>query len=193
MPEQTITDLLNQWSREDETASREVFDRLYGQLHELASIQVSRGRRNAIVQTTMVLHEAYLKLAERGDIQWADRDHFFAYSARTMRNVLADLARLNASQKRGAGAGALQLEDFLEAVSKPDRANMELADILALHEALVELEKVDLERARIVELRFFAGMAPGEIGEVLELSESTVHRRWRSARAWLYRYLRGTA
>lgn len=188
MKDHEITDLLRRWSEHDEEAAAELFRLLYRELHDLASIQTARRGRDCIVQTTMVLHEAYLKLSEPRKRQWTDRQHFFAYSASTMRNVLVDLARKNATRKRGGGSRGIDLDARLDLPLASGQGELALDDILAMDGALEALASVDPERARIVELRYFTGMSPAEIGAALELSESTVARRLRSAKAWLARY-----
>ena len=162
-----------------------LFEVVYDRLHAIASAQVARHRHDAVVQTTVVLNEAFLKLSRTPGQSWRDREHFFSYCARVMRHVLVDLAKARQAAKRGSGAAHLTLE------SAPDAGEESpTEEILTIHHALRALEKIDQERAQIVELRFFGGMEPREIGRALAISESTVHRRWRAARAWLYSHLR---
>lgn len=187
---QPITQLANRWAAfrepDDDTGDGDsLFEVVYDRLHAIASAQVGRHRHDAIVQTTVVLNEAFLKLSRTPGQSWNDREHFFSCCARVMRHVLVDLAKARQADKRGAGAAHLTLE------SAPDAAEERpTEDILTVHHALLALEKVDPQRAHIVELRFFGGMEPREIARTLGLSESTVHRRWRAARAWLYTFLR---
>lgn len=178
-----ITDMANRWSAREPGATRDqaLFDAIYERLHEIAQAQLARYPRDPLLQTTMILNEAFLKLARGGGTRWRDREHFFAYCSRAMRHVLVDLARRRTRSKRGGGTVHLTLDAQYEVSDQ--RPN---EDVLAVHAALGLLERIDPDRARIVELRYFGGMEPREIGRAIGLSESTVHRRWRVARAWLY-------
>jgi RNA polymerase sigma factor (TIGR02999 family) len=165
---------------------QEAFDRLvplvYAELRRIAQSQL-RGVRSATLNTTVVVHEAYLKLGGAAGIDYADRGHFFAVAATAMRQVLLDHARRKLAEKRGGGAAHTLLDDVEIAVE--DRA----AELVELDQALTRLAELDERAARIVELRFFAGLKVEEIAEALEVSAPTVKREWRRARAFLYREL----
>ncbi|MDA8018095.1 MAG: ECF-type sigma factor [Thermoanaerobaculia bacterium] len=184
-----ITLLANRWATfqaEDRVAGDLLFELVYDRLHSIASAQLARYPQDAVIQTTVVLNEAFLKIARSSGVRWHDREHFFSYCARVMRHVLVDLAKIRRASKRGAGTTLLSLERAPDPAETP-----QTEDILTVHRALLALEEIDPERARIVELRFFGGMEPREISRTLGLSESTVHRRWRTARAWLFSFVQG--
>jgi len=156
---------------------------VYGELRELAHHQRRRHGHPETLNTTALVHEAYEKLSRRDD-GWADRRHFFRVAARAMRDVLVDAARARSADKRGGPGADLALDEAW--MQMPDaQAN----DIVALHEALHQLEAVDARRAAVVELRYFVGLTIPEIAEVLDVSEPTVSRDWTAARAWLHRAL----
>jgi RNA polymerase sigma factor (TIGR02999 family) len=181
-----VTGLLERWSGGDREAEQELFALVYEPLRRIARRQLARVRPGQTLQTTAVVHEAYVRLArgERGG--WQDRAHFFAVSARAMRHILIDHARSQGSAKRAGGAPPLALDE----ASVPSRARP--ADVLALDDALRRLEEQDPRRSRVVELRYFGGLTNEEIAEVLKVSPATVERDWRYARAWLHRQLAPT-
>lgn len=160
---------------------REAFDRvwslLYQELRELARKQ--RHRPGATLDTTALVHETYLKLAGRDQLQIADRGHFFALAVRVMRQLLVDLAREHSAQKRGGGAVRLSLDQV--AVAIEDQADV----ILGLDQALSRLDEFNQRWARVVECRFFGGLSEQETAEVLGLTLRTVQRDWQKSRAWL--------
>lgn len=180
-----ITRLLADWGRGD----REALDRLaplvHAELRRLARRQMSRERPGHTLQATALVNEAYLRLAGQGDFEYQDRAHFFAVCAQVMRHVLIDHARAHDRDKRGGGALRVSLGEAegLDA----GRA----AELVALDEALRELEEFDPQKGRIVELRYFAGLGIEETAEVLGISPTTVRREWRRAKAWLYRSMSG--
>ena len=180
-----ITRLLADWGRGD----REALDRLaplvHAELRRLARRQMNRERPGHTLQATALVNEAYLRLAGQDDFQYKDRAHFFAVCAQVMRHVLIDHARSHARDKRGGGALRVSLGEAegLDA----GRA----AELVALDEALRELEEFDPQKGRIVELRYFAGLGVEETAEVLGISPTTVRREWRRAKAWLYRSMSG--
>src|SRR4051812_30876755 len=141
-----------------------------------------RERPGQTLQATALVHEAYLRLGEAG-IHWNDRSHFLGIAARSMRQILVDRARARGAQKRWAGLERVSFSDSLAAAAHED------AMLPALDEALVELERLDPEQARIVELRYFVGLSIEETAVALNLSPATVKRRWSLARAWLFRAL----
>jgi RNA polymerase sigma-70 factor (ECF subfamily) len=154
---------------------------LYRELHQLAARKMRSERANHTLQPTALVNEAYLRLADVSGSLWKDRAHFLAASAHVMRHILVDHARSHGAGKRGAGAVQVTLDENLV----PSASHS--VDILALHEALERLSKLDARQGRIVELHFFGGLSFDEIGAVLELSERTVKRDWAMARIWLFK------
>jgi RNA polymerase sigma factor (TIGR02999 family) len=144
---------------------------------------MSRERKGHTLQTTALINEAYLRLVEQRSVTWANRAHFFGIAAQIMRRVLIDYARRYEYAKRGGGAQRVSLEET--ALVARERAK----ELIALDEALERLAQVDPRRSRVVELRFFGGMANEEIAAVLKISENTVTRDWNMARAWIYKEL----
>ena len=180
-----ITELLNEWASGNRALGDRLFALVYDQLHQIAAAHLRREPRDAILQTTGIVHEAYLRLARQPGLEWRSREHFFAFASRVMRRLLVDYARHRGRVKRGSEAIHIALNDQApgEAVSAP-------TEILAVHEALQALEAIDADRAHVVELRYFGGLSVAETAAALEVSESTVHRQWRVARAWLFDALR---
>ncbi|MEM7587895.1 MAG: sigma-70 family RNA polymerase sigma factor [Acidobacteriota bacterium] len=177
-----VTHLLLEWRAGDEEALERLTPIVYNELRRLARGQMRRrGSKAGMLQTTALVHEAYLRLAGQ-PADWQGREHFFAIAATVMRQVLVDDARRRTSQKRGGGARDLPLEDL------DDQARIEAApdvDLLALDAALEQLSTVDPRKARAVELRFFGGLKIAEIAGVLNISHATVERELRTAKAWL--------
>ena len=171
----------------DRAASDSLFARVYDQLHRLAHAQLAaHGSAGATLNTTVLVHEAYLRLAGPAGIAAEDRAHFFNLAARVMRHVIVDFARRRDAVKRGGGAVKVELERVRDlAVPEPSLT----AELLALDAALAELERGDPELARLVELRFFAGLPLEEIAAVLGRSERSLKRDWRRARAFLLSHL----
>ena len=189
LPAGEITELLQHWRG----GSREAFDRLiplvYDELRVIASRRLAHERRDHALHTTVLIHEAYLKLVGQRAVDWQNRAHFFAIAAQLMRRIVVDEARRRLTQKRGSGGVALAIEDV--AAPEPSVAPV---DVLALDTALGELERLDPEQGRLVELRFFGGLTVEETAEVLGHSPATVKREWAVAKGWLYRALTaGTA
>lgn len=179
-----ISVILQDWSREKKVSAEELFALVYGELRKLAGSYLRRGRSGHTLQPTALVHEAYIKLVDITDIQWADRSHFFAVSASIMRNILVDHERSKNADKRGGGASRIPIDDLLSLSTKPD------VDILELDEALVELAKFDAKQSQIVELRFFGGLTIEDTATVLGISPATVKREWTIAKAWLHRRLK---
>lgn len=185
-----ITRLLHEW----QGGNRHAFDRLvplvYSELHTLASRQLAREWRHDRPQTTVVLHEAYIKLFGQHEIDWQNRGHFFAIAAQLMRRILVDHARYRLRHKRGGEAVPLELDDAIVAPT----ASMDAVDTLDLDRALSTLEQMDPTQGRIVELRFFGGLTLEETAAALATSPATVKREWALAKGWLHRELtrRGT-
>ncbi len=180
-----ITELLVAWRGGDEHALVTLMPLVYQHLKQIAGHLLRRERHNDEFHTTVLVHEAYFRLAELERIGWKDRAHFYAMSARVMRRVLVDHARFLGRTKRGGGVVTLSTDDIDVAEEGPSFS----PEILALDQALVSLREHDPQRAEVVELRFFGGLARHEIAEVTGLSTATVTRRWRSARAWLVDYM----
>jgi RNA polymerase sigma factor (TIGR02999 family) len=174
-----ITALLHQAKGGDKTARDELFEAVYGELRRMARRQRRRGAGQETLNTTALVHEAYLKLIRHEDADWNDRGHFFAVAATAMRHILADYAEKRRAAKRGGGQDDHALDDF-NPVS--DEA---AEDVLALHEALTRLEREHPRRARVVECRFYAGLDVQETASALEISPATVKRDWAYARVWL--------
>ena len=189
MPDAAVTVLLDRARTGDAAAFDRLVGQLYGELHAIARAQRRRLGASETVNTTAVVHEAYAKLGGRGDgagIDFADRTHFFRVAARAMRDVIVDYARARHAGKRGGTGRALSLD---EAGPVAAAGSFDPAEILSVDSALAALETLDAESARVVELRYFAGMSVEETADALGLSPSTVKRRWTVARAWLYQRL----
>jgi RNA polymerase sigma factor (TIGR02999 family) len=178
-----ITVLLRRWRDGDDDAQAEVYSVLYDELWRQARACMRREPEGHTLQTTALVHEAFLRLASSDCPEWQHRTHFLAVAARAMRRVLIDMARARRTDKRGAGALHVPLDSVLPA---PQNSGV---DLLALNEALDGLTHLDPRKAQVVELRFFGGMTNEEIASVLDISSDTVLRDWRLARAWLHRFL----
>jgi RNA polymerase sigma-70 factor (ECF subfamily) len=189
-PSADITQLLRDWQR----GSREALDQLvplvYDELHVIAERHLARERRDGTLQTTALVNEAYLKLIDQKRVDWQNRAHFFAIAARLMRRILIDEARGRLRDKRGGNVARVPVDEV--AVPQPDAA-VDVVDVLELDRALVELERLDPEQAKIVEFRFFGGLTVEETAAVVGSSPATVKREWAIAKGWLHRELtRGT-
>ncbi len=178
-----ITSLLRAWSDGDADALDRLMPLVYDRLRRLAASFLKHEREDLTLETRALVHEAYLRLLRQDRVRWNDRAHFFTLAARIMRRILVDHARHRAYRKRGGGTQQVPLDELRDAPVAAPR------DVLALDEALVELARVDPEQAQIVELRYFGGIDREEIAAILGISSATVTRRWRMARAWLFRYL----
>ncbi len=174
-----VTRLLAHVRSGDAPASDELFQLLYGELRALAGAAMERDRAGHTLQPTAIVHEAWIKLAAPGALAANDREHFFALAARAMRQVLIDHARGRQREKRGGGREPLSLAGEAMPAGLPE------IDVLALEEALERLAQHSQLKARIVELRFFAGLSIDEVARVVGLSASSVDREWSFARAWL--------
>lgn len=177
-----ITRLLRAWRGGDQSALEQLTPLVYAELYRIAQIQLARESANHMLQSSALVHEAYLRLIGDGNAatDWQDRQHFFAFSARLMRQILIDFARSFRTQKRGANAPHLDLSEVWKVSGRQH------LDFLELDIALNRLAELDSRQAQIVELRFFGGMTNDEIAEVLGISVATVIRDWRVARAWLF-------
>ena len=159
---------------------------VYNELRRLAAAYMRRERPGQTLQPTALVHEAYMRLANVGT-PWTDKRHFVGVAARSMRQILVERARARGAQKRWAGLNRVSLSDSLAVAADPESM------LPALDEALERLETIDAEQARIVELRYFAGLSIEETADVLGISPATMKRRWSLARAWLFRELAGEA
>jgi RNA polymerase sigma factor (TIGR02999 family) len=176
----TVTDLILRANEGDSAALNHLFQRLYGELHTLARARVRRNTRTALLDTTSLLHESYLRLIERGELKVENRAHFLAYAARTMRSIIVDFARRRQADRRGGGAPMVELDTgIMQAIPAGED------DVVRVHDALLELEKVDERLVRVVEMRYYGGMTEQEIAEALGVTERTVRRDWEKARLLL--------
>ena len=176
-----VTQLLMNWSQGDQGALEQLMPLVYGELRRLASSYLRRERSNHTLQSTALVHEAFMRLVNQQDVQWRNRAHFYAIAAQMIRRILVDYARSQHAEKRGAGAVKLALDD---AMAAPQQADL---DLLGLNDALDRLAELDSRQSRIVELRFFAGLSIEETAEVMHLSPASIKREWNTARAWLFR------
>ena len=176
---QEVTALLREWSAGDRGALERLMPLVYGELRQLAASHLRSERGDHTLQPTALVHEAYLRLVGQRSVSWANRAHFFGIAAQMMRRVLVDHARRRLAAKRSPGTLRIDLGE--ETAAAPDRA----PELLALDRALTELERLDPRQARVVELRFFAGLSVEETAEVAGVSTATVKREWRTARAFL--------
>jgi RNA polymerase sigma-70 factor (ECF subfamily) len=182
---QEITQLLLAWSDGDQVALEKLTPLVYAELRRLAKGYMFGERPGHTLQTTALINEAYLRLIDWKNVRWQGRAHFFGVAAQLMRRILVDFARARQYAKRGGAAQQVSLD---EAVTiHEDRS----AEIIALDDALKSLAEIDPRKSQIVELRFFGGLSAKETAEALKVSLRTVEREWNSARAWLYRELRG--
>lgn len=185
---QTVTKLLQNYNREDQQAVNKLFEHVYDELYKIA-----RGRRrewqgNETMNTTAVLHEAYLKLVDQSKVKWQSRAHFFAAASKAMRHILVNYARDQTRQKRGGDQQRVSFEQLNLAAS----GELTLSDehneaLIALDEVLKRLEKENKRLCKIVECRFFGGMTIKETADSLGVSPSTVKRGWKTAQLWIYR------
>lgn len=182
-PIREVTQLLRAWMRGEDGAKEELYQMVYDELRRQAHRYMSRENSGHTLQTTALVNEAYLKLADTNNLNWQDRAHFFAVSANVMRHILVDHARASRAERRGGDAHKVGLEDIVEIPQAPNK------DILALNDALNKLAKVDDRKSKVVELRYFGGLSVEETAEVLKVSADTVMRDWRLAKAWLLREL----
>jgi len=178
-PGQEVTALLKEWAAGDRAALERLMPLVYEELRRLAVSQLRAERRNHTLQPTALVHEAYMRLIGQRSVSWANRAHFFGIASRMMRRILVDHARRRGRNKRSPGTVYLDLGNSETVVA--DRT----PELLALDDALTQLEKLDPQQARVVELRFFAGLSVEETAEVAGISTATVKREWATARAFL--------
>ena len=182
-PSNQVTELLFRWRRGDQSALDALVPLVYSELRRIANHYLQAERPDHTLQSTALVHEAYVRLAEQDLPQWQNRAHFFAVAAQLMRQILVDYARSHRASKRGGNVYKMALD---EAEEEPLAVDV---DIIALDDALKSLGEMDSQQRRVVELKFFGGLSIEDTAEVLGISASTVKRDWITARAWLYREL----
>lgn len=179
-PSDDVTRLINAAAAGDPKAPNELFQLIYDQLRAIARKRMASERPDHTLQATALVNEACVRLLGKQGVRWAGRAHFFGAAAEAMRQILIDHARAHNADKRGGGRQALSINSVL------DLASPEIASgFLALDDAILRLEKVDMQAATIVRLRFFAGLNESDVAAALDISERTVRRDWSFARAWL--------
>ena len=183
MSSEDITGLLRAWSGGNDDALARLAEQVYPELRRMARRHMKNERQDNSLQTTALIHEAYLRLVDVTKVEWRQRAQFFAIAAQMMRRILVDAARSRASDKRGRGAAHVNLDET--AIVSPERHR----SIVALDDALAAFAEVAPRQAKVVELRYFGGLQEEEIVEVLQISPRTVRRDWDFARAWLAREL----
>jgi len=179
-----VTGLLIDWSKGDQQALDRLIPLVYNELKSIARRHLRRENSDHTLQSTALVHEAYLRLVDQNRVHWQNRAHFFAVAGQLIRRILVDHARRRLAGKRGGTLRRLTLDE----VASPSGSKV---DLLALDEALTHLSAMDAQQARVVELRYFAGLTVSESAEALGISPATVQRDWTTARAWLYRQLSG--
>jgi RNA polymerase sigma factor (TIGR02999 family) len=180
-----VTQLLLAWSEGDKQALDRLVPLVYDELRRLAQSYMRKERAVQTLQTTALIHEAYLRLIDADRVQWRNRAHFFGIAARLMRQILVGAARERGCQKRGGGAERVSLDETMVIDERLDE------NLVALDEALGELAQFDARKAQVVEMRFFGGLTEEEIAAALDVSRETVRRDWRLTRSWLKRKLSG--
>lgn len=182
---QAVTRLLLQWTDGDAHALDQLLPMVYDELRRLAQSYLRKENVGHTLQSTALVHEAYLRLVDQRSVNWQNRSHFFGIAAQMMRRVLVDHARAHNAAKRGSGGIKVTLDDGLIAAEQRD------VNVIALDGALSKLAEMDPQQSRIVELRFFAGLSIEDTAEVLKISPATVKRDWSMAKAWLYGEMNG--
>jgi RNA polymerase sigma-70 factor, ECF subfamily len=182
-PAHDVTALLNAWSEGDLSAFERLVPIVYAELRRVARRRMQAERQADLLQTTALIHEAYIRLVDARRVRWENRAHFFAVAAKLMRQILVDVARTRGARKRGGDAVHVELDEA--AIATPERASA----LVALDAALVALAQVDPRKSQVVELRYFGGLSAKEAAEVLGVTEKTVMRDWQVAKLWLGREL----
>ena len=180
---ENITELLVGYGRGDKEALDKLMPIVYDELRRQAARYLRREQPGHTMQTTALIHEAYVRLVDQRNVQWQNRAHFFGIAAQMMRRILVDHARTKKRAKRGGSAVKVSLADATIPVKEQD------LDVVALDEALNRLAEIDEQQSRVVELRFFSGLTVEETAEVMHISPATVKRDWSMAKAWLHREL----
>jgi len=176
-----ITQMLIELTDGNTEVVNQILPRIYDELRKLASSYLRRERADHTLQPTALVHEAYMKLIDQKKVHWQNRAHFFGIAAQVMRRILLDHARKHNADKRGGEAEKLPIEEEILVVS-----HEKSAELIALDDALETLAKMDPQKAKIVELRYFGGLSIEETAEVMGVSVPTINRQWRMAKAWLY-------
>ena len=179
------TQLLRSWADGNRAALEQLTPRVYKELQRIAGHCMQNERSGRSLQTTALVHEAYLKLIDVTNVDWQHRAHFYAISAQIMRRILLDRARRRIAAKRGGAMPKVNLDEL------PELGSGRARELIALDDALTTLAEIDPRKERVVELRFFGGLSVDETAEVLKVSADTVLRDWRLARAWLLAELGG--
>lgn len=183
--QENITELLARYGRGDKESLDELMPIVYDELRRQAARFLRREQAGHTLQTTALIHEAYVRLVDQRNVQWQNRAHFFGIAAQMMRRILVDHARSKKRVKRGGSEIRVSLNDATVPAKGAD------LDVVALDEALERLAQIDEQQSRVVELRFFSGLSVEETAEVMQISKSTVKRDWSMAKAWLHRELSG--
>jgi len=187
-PATQITELLQKWQGGDRGALDRLIPLVSDELRVIAERHLARERGYRTLQTTALVNEAYLRLIDQRRVDWQNRAHFFAIAARLMRRILLDDARRRLREKRGGGTIGVSIDETpVAAPAEP----VDITDVIAIDRALQELEALDPDQGRIVELRFFGGLTVEETATVLDISPATVKREWAMAKAWLYPRVKG--
>jgi RNA polymerase sigma factor (TIGR02999 family) len=181
---QDVTRLLQEMTDGNEGAPEALLPLVYDELKKLAAAYMRNEREGHTLQTTALVHEAYVRMVDWKEAGWKNRSHFFAVAAKMMRQILVDYARRHRSEKRGSGGPKIALDEAITFAAEKD------LDLFALDEALTKLESFDQRQCRIIEMRFFGGLTIEETAEVMKLSPATVKNDWTMARTWLYNQLR---
>ena len=176
---ENVTELLVAWSQGDQAALDRLTPLVYNELHRLARCYMRRESPGHTLQTSALVNEAYLRLVDQRDVRWRNRSHFFGIAAQMMRRILVDHARSHGRAKRGGDAHRLSLDATV--IMSKER----FVDLVAIDEALSKLAKLDLQKSRIVEMKFFGGLNTDEVAECMHVSSRTIEREWRKAKAWL--------
>jgi RNA polymerase sigma factor (TIGR02999 family) len=184
-PPGEVTELLGKWSDGDTEALERLLPIVYAELRRIAGKYLRREFPNHTLQPTELVHEAFMRLVKAQELEWQNREQFFGISANLMRQILVDHARAASADKRGGQVSTISLNDSLSVGGETD------TDLLLLDEALNKLAAIDASAARLVELRYFAGLTIEETAKVMDTSPTTVKREWATARAWLHREING--
>ncbi|MBS1807889.1 MAG: sigma-70 family RNA polymerase sigma factor [Acidobacteria bacterium] len=182
-PSHDVTHLLLDWNKGQQDALEQLMPLVYDELRHIAGRYLRKERPDHTLQTTALVHEAYIRLIDQNQANWQNRAQFFGVAAQMMRRILVDHARGHQADKRGGGAAKLSLDEAIEIADQRE------VDLIALDDALTNLAALDEQQSRIVELRYFGGLTVEEVAEVLKLSPATIKREWSMAKAWLHREL----
>jgi RNA polymerase sigma factor (TIGR02999 family) len=180
MPATGVTELLIDWNKGDQTALDRLMPLVYEELRRIARRHLSLEGSGHTLQSTALVHEAYLRLIDQDRVQWRNRAHFFAVAAQMIRRILVDSARERHAAKRGGAAPTLVLDESIHLPAEQE------IDLVSLDEALDALAELDARQAKVIELRFFTGLSIAEASEALGISTATVQRDWVTAKAWLF-------